>query len=149
MRQEQDRLINGHEWKVFPYPGMYGLKIQARLAPFLTGISEIVQGLLKSSKTKGDLLDTDIDIGKLVKAIIENIDGEKTPKLIRDMLYGVRVDGKDAYSDKNFDEIFAANYKELYQGLYFVLEVNFGDVFQMAEGFTNDEEPLAGAQKTS
>lgn len=139
MRETQTKSINGHKWEVTPYPGMYGLKIQSRIIPFLKGISGIVNGVLKSKSN--NVLETDIDIGSLVESIISNIDEEKTPTLIKDILFGARVDGRDVYSDKAFNEIFSANYAELYQGLYFVLQVNFGEVFQMAGVSTENETP--------
>lgn len=125
MREQEKKLINGHEWTVTPWPAMYGLKIQARLAPLVSKSLGETQ--------KGDLLDS--DAGKIAAKLLESISEHDTPKLIRDILHGVRVEGKDVTLDRNFDDLFCANYGELFKGLWFVLQTNFQDLFTMAGDF--------------
>jgi len=116
MREAQTKVINGNEWMVQPWPGRYGLKMQARMAKFigpaLGGIGNV-----------DDLLDQ--DVGAMVSALTEVMDD--APGLITDMLQGVLVDNKDISNDTNFDNHFSANFAELYEGLAFVIKVNFGD----------------------
>ena len=121
-RDAQRKVINGHEWEVYPWDAMHGLKMQARLAPVVKSALGAAEG--------SDLMD--MDVSKVVDGLLGAIDDESTPKLIRDMMHGVRVDGQDLSMDRPFNQHFAANYGELYQGLWFVLEVNLGDVFTMA-----------------
>ena len=118
----QRKTINGHEWEVTPWEAMHGLRMQARIAP-------VVQAAL-SSADGGNMMD--MDVAKVTSGILSAIDAQETPQLIRDMLHGVRVDGKDMTMDGPFNDLFAANYGELYQGLWFVVNVNLGDLFSMA-----------------
>lgn len=127
MREEETQIIGGKEWKVYPWPAMYGLKIQSRLAPILS--KAFAQGEGK------DLMN--LDISQVASGLLGSIDEEKTPKLLRDTLHGVRVEGKDVSLDRHFDELFCGNYAELYQGIFFVLKVNFGDLFTQAAGIGN------------
>lgn len=121
-RETQRKLINGHEWEVYPWDAMHGIRMQMRLAP-------VVQAALGSAKG-GDLMD--MDVAAVVSGLLGAVDDQRTPQLIRDMMHGVRVDGQDMSMDRPFNDMFAANYGELYQGLFFVLSVNFGDLFTMA-----------------
>ena len=121
-RDAQRKVINGHEWEVYPWDAMHGLRMQARLAPVVKSAIGAAEG--------SDLMG--MDVSKVVDGLLGAIDDESTPKLIRDMMHGVRVDGQDMSMDRPFNDMFAANYAELYQGLWFVVEVNFGDLFTMA-----------------
>lgn len=129
-REAQNKFVNGHEWEVYPWDAMHGLKMQARLAP-------IVRAAVGSAN--GDIMD--MDVAQVVSGLLEAIDQEETPRLIRDMMHGVRVDGQDMSMDRPFNEMFAANYGELYQGLWFVVEVNFGDLFSMAGAIGGPDAP--------
>lgn len=132
-RQSQNKVINGHEWTVEPWDAMHGLKMQARLAP-------VVKAAFAGG---GDLMDMDVE--QVLVGVFDQIDDEKTPKLIRDMLHGARVDGQDISMDRPFNELFAANYAELYQGLWFILQVNLGDLFTLGAsiGVPEESEPKA------
>ena len=129
-RDAQRKVINGHEWEVYPWDAMHGIRMQARLAP-------VVQAALGSAKGT-DLMN--MDVAEVVSGLLGAIDDERTPKLIRDMMHGVRVDGQDMSMDRPFNELFAANYGELYMGLFYVLQVNFGDLFTMAGSITGPAE---------
>ena len=133
------KIINGHEWEVTPWPGGYGLKMQARLVPMLKGIT----GALGEAATAGGAI-MDVNIATLVEGIAGQIDDDKTPRLIKDMLFGAAVDNKDITMDKHFDNHFTANFAELYKGLAFVLEVNFSDFFELVGGNTGSQPAPAG-----
>jgi len=123
MREAQTKVINGSEWMVQPWPGRYGLKMQSRMAKFvgpaLGGIGNV-----------DDLLDQ--DVGAMVSALTEVMDD--APGLVEGMLQGVAVDGKDMSAGTNFDNHFSANFAELYEGLAFVIKVNFGDFSRLVAG---------------
>ncbi len=122
-REVQRKVITGHEWEVYPWDAMHGLKMQARLAP-------IVKAAVSGAGSDMDFMS--MDVAKVVGALMDAIDEDATPRLIRDMMHGVRVNGQDMSMDRPFNEHFSANYGELYQGLWFVLEANIGDLFTMA-----------------
>ena len=133
-RDAQTKIINGHEWKVTPWDGMFGIKMQARIAPLLRGVIAPLANAAAAAKSGDDateaLLGMDAEV--IADALFSQIDEQRTPALIKAMMYGAFVDGKDMGTDRNFNEHFSANYGELYQGLWFVLQVNFGDLFSMA-----------------
>lgn len=133
-REAQKQIINGHEWEVTPWDGMHGLRMQTRLGRFVGPVLGQVGGA-------ENVLDA--DVSGIITALADRIDDKDTPQLIRDMLYGAFVDGKDITMDRVFNEHFSANYGELYQGLAFVLRVNFGDLFQLAGAIGGRSEPAA------
>jgi hypothetical protein len=122
-REAKKKIINGHEWEVYPWDGMHGLRMQARLSKV---IGPVVGQVVGSNQ---EIMDA--DVSAIANTLIDRIDND-TPQLIRDMLYGAFVDGKDISQDRVFNEHFAANFAELYKGLAFILEVNFGDFFELA-----------------
>lgn len=133
-RDAQTKIINGHEWSVTPWDGMFGIKMQARIAPLLRGVIGPLANAASAAKSGGDAAEAllGMDAEAMADALFSQIDDQRTPALIKDMMYGAVVDGRDMGTDRNFNEHFSANYSELYQGLWFVLQVNFGDLFSMA-----------------
>lgn len=138
-RDAQTKIINGHEWQVYPWDAMHGLRMQARLAPLMKAAVAGAHG--------GDVLD--MDVSAVLNGVFDQIDDQRTPQLIRDMLHGVRVDGQDVSMDRPFNDLFAANYAELYQGLWFVINVNLGDLFQMAGDIGSLDAPAADQEANS
>ncbi|TQE99500.1 MAG: hypothetical protein FKY71_08315 [Spiribacter salinus] len=122
-REATKKIINGHEWETYPWDGMHGLRMQARLA-------KVIGPALNKMAGVENLMDA--DVGGIAAALFERMDERETPQLIRDMLHGTSVDGKDPTMDSVFNAHFAANYGELYQGVAHILQVNFGDLFTMA-----------------
>jgi|SRR5690554_2815570 len=133
-RTPESKIINGHKWEVTPWPGMYGLKMQARLAPLVSGVVVPLLEAVGSAKGGGDPMDAlmGMDAEKVVGVLLQHIDEDKTPALIESMLYGAFVDGKDATNTSFFNDHFQANYGELYSGLAFVVQVNMGELFGLA-----------------
>ena len=133
-RHTETKIINGHEWVVTPWDGGYGVAIQFRAAPLLKGFFVPFLNAALSAQDNAGMKDAlmEADVEAMVNALFEQIHEEKTPKLLKDMMYGAFVDGKDMGMERNFNEHFAANYSEFYQGLLFVVQVNFGDLFTMA-----------------
>jgi hypothetical protein len=133
-RTPESKIINGHKWEVTPWPGMYGLRMQARLAPLVSGVVVPLAEAVGSAKAGGDPMDAlmNMDVEKVVSALLQHINEDETPKLIEAMLYGAFVEGKDATNTAFFNDHFTANYGELYSGLAFVLQVNMGELFNMA-----------------
>jgi len=130
-RQTENKTINNHEWEVTAWDGMHGLKMQARIGKLI--------GPAIAKSGGGDLMN--MDVASVIGAVVERIDDKDTPQLIRDMLHGTFIEGKDATQDRFFNEHFAANFGELYQGLIFVAKVNFGSLFQMADAIGGQSEP--------
>lgn len=140
-RSPEAQTINGHRWEVTPWPGMYGVKMQARLAPLVSGavapMLEAVGGAQGGSDPMEALMDMDVD--KVVSTVLQHVDEQQTPKLIEMILHGAFVDGRDITQQVVFDEHFQANYGELYKGLMFVIKTNMGDLFSAAAPTGNPE----------
>lgn len=133
-RTPESKIINGHRWEVTPWPGMYGLKMQAKLAPLVSGVVAPMVSAMGTAKQGADPLDAlmNMDVDSVVSTLLSHIDETQTPQLIESMLYGSFVEGRDITSANVFNEHFQANYGELYKGLAFVVQVNMGDLFSMA-----------------
>lgn len=133
-RTPESKIINGHRWEVTPWPGMYGLKMQAKLAPLVSGVVAPMVSAMGTAKQGADPLDAlmNMDVDSVVSTLLSHIDENQTPQLIESMLYGSFVEGRDITSANVFNEHFQANYGELYKGLAFVVQVNMGDLFSMA-----------------
>lgn len=133
-RTPESKIINGHRWEVTPWPGMYGLKMQAKLAPLVSGVVAPMVSAMGTAKQGADPLDAlmSMDVDSVVSTLLSHIDETQTPQLIESMLYGSFVEGRDITSANVFNEHFQANYGELYKGLAFVVQVNMGDLFSMA-----------------
>jgi hypothetical protein len=129
-RKQDSKTINGHEWEVTAWDGMHGLKMQARIGKLIG--PAVAQG-------GGNMMN--MDVASVIGAVVERIDDKETPQLIRDMLHGTFIDEKDASQDRVFNEHFSANFGELYQGLMFVAQVNFGSLFQMAGAIGGQGDP--------
>lgn len=140
-RTAESKIINGHKWEVTPWPGMYGLKMQAKLAPLVSGVIAPVINAIGGAKQGADPIEAlmSMDIDSVVAKLLQHIDEATTPALIEAMLYGAFVEGRDLTSEKVFNEHFTANYGELYKGLAFVVSVNMGDLFSMAAPTGNPE----------
>jgi len=121
-RESAKKMINGNEWEVLPWDGMHGLKMQAKLG-------RVIGPVLGSAGGSESVMDADVQ--SVITALADRIDERETPELIRAMLHGTSVEGKDITIDRVFNEHFSANYGELYQGLMFIVQVNFGDLFSM------------------
>lgn len=127
--ETKTKTINGHQWQVTQWPGRHAMRMKVRLAKTLGP----AVGAAASGASAG--LDTDLadlDVAGIVSALVGRLDESDTLSLMQDMLHQSLVDNQDASSDAFFDQHFAGNFGELYKGLGFVLEVNFGSFFAAA-----------------
>lgn len=130
MIQTEKRLINGHEWQVTQWPGRHALRMQTRLAKIVgPAVAKAADGL---DRTSGSVLESELDVGGVVSALVDRLDEQVVDQLVADLLNSTRIDGKEAARPEVFDVVFAGNLGELYQGLAFVIEVNFGSLFTAA-----------------
>lgn len=137
-RDSQTKTINGHEWEVTPWPAMLGIKIQINLA------RTVGPAILVASGSENIF---DADIGQIVNALAEGVDEQKTVDLIDKMLQFCWVEGKEIANKKHFDEHFAANYAELFRGLGFILQVNFGNFSELVASIGSQAKSLGKPAK--
>ena len=130
MIQTEKRTINGAEWEVTQWPGRHALRMQTRLAKLLgPALARAADGL---GDAQAEVLDANVDIAAAVDALVARLDENQVSQLVEDMLNSTQVNGKPASRPEVFDLHFAGNLGELYAGLAFVLEVNFGSLFTAA-----------------
>lgn len=122
-REAKEKTIDGQSWEVQPWAAMYGLKMKAKLAKTLGPA-------LAKAGAIDNLFDSNVE--DIVSGLLSQLDENETPKLIRELLSGAFVDGKDMSNDRLFNDAFSANYLPLYKGLMFILEVNFGNFSKLA-----------------
>ena len=122
------KIVQGHEYEITPWDGLYALRMTQRIAKALKdsgaseGISEIFSGGL----------DAEVSPGVVTEAIVSVLSYGDTPQLLRDMLHGTSRDGRDISMDSVFNEAYTGNIGELVQALPGIVEANFGDFFGMA-----------------
>jgi len=136
MREPKTKLINGNEWVVQPWHGMLGLKIQARLGKILTPTLMVGNSDIKSIMQK--------DFSALALTIAEIFDEDEMPKfVVNQLLHGTKINGKDISSEANFNDHFAGNFAEMYQGLIFIFQVNFEDFTKLVDGIMSRVQTFA------
>lgn len=136
----KEKIIDDCKVTVMQFGGRKGLKYKLRLIKLL---GPVVTGLLSDIKTeKGlkvnvkDLLQSNMDLSKIGKAIehlLNSADDDKTFELMIDLLSATTIDGRDLSKDVVFDDIFSNNYGLLYKVLFFVLEVNYSNLFNLGD----------------
>lgn len=131
MKNPESKTINGNQWEVSPWTGLHAVRMQATLtktaSPFIKSLREI------------DSLE-DIKDGEAAGAIAEllaSLEADQVVQLVKSMLVGVSINGKDASMDAMLNTHFAGNTFELYQGLWFVLQVNFADFTALVGSITS------------
>jgi hypothetical protein len=134
MRDPQTKIINGNEWVTYPWHGMLGLKIQARLA-------KVVAPALLTAEGSGDFK-------ALAHSITDLLDEESAPKfIVNQLLHGTKINGREISNEAAFNDHFSANFSELYQGLAFIFKVNFEDFTKLADVFIERAQSFASRMK--
>ena len=117
--ETETRAINGSDWQVTQWPARKSLKLKTRMVKLVGPTA----GRLLSGGLSG--MDEEMDISSAVDALVDRLNPDTFDQLVQDLLSSTRIEGKEA--NQVFDQHFAGNFSELYQGLAFVLEVNYGD----------------------
>lgn len=117
-----ERTINGKAVQVQPLDAFEGVKMQIKLAKLLgPGLTQAEGGNVMEMNT-----------AKIAGALFSSLDENVTLDIVRKLMVGVYIDGKDMNNAALFNAAFKANYQDLVAVIQFVLEVNFGSLFTMA-----------------
>ena len=130
-RESKIKEINGNSWEVHPWPAIHGLKMQVKLAKTI--------GPALGAMSKADSV-MDMEVSEVFTALAARLEIEESTQLIKDLIHGAFVNGRDLTQTAVFNDHFTANYGELYQGLAFIIQVNFGNFIELAGAI--------GSQKT-
>lgn len=123
MIQDKEKEINGNSYSVVQFPARQALKIKTRLFKLLgPSLTTLVNSLDKG-------LDSNLDenvLSKAVSLLVNKLDSDEVISLILELLSETYLN-KTRINVSKFDQHYAGNFNELYQALFFVLEVNYGD----------------------
>ncbi len=116
MQRTEERRIGEHTYSITQFSGTKGLKMFTRLVK-LIGEPAAMMFDKGESEMSGEVL------APMIKALASNIDESIVENLVKDLLEGVRCDGKEI----QFDIHFAGNFGELFSVIRAVLEVQYGN----------------------
>jgi len=138
------KIVQGHEYEITPWDGLYALRMTQRIAKALkdSGASEGIGSIFSGG------MDAEVSPGAVTDAIVSVLSYGDTPQLLRDMLHGTYRNGKDISMDSVFNEAYTGNIGELVQALPGIVEANFGDFFGMA-GAIGVRDEAAGKAENS
>ena len=141
MIKEQEKDIcdadgNTAHYTVTQFGARRGLGLKTRLIKLIAPTAVAAIGANQPGKS---LMDMDINseaVGKAIQVLLNNLDANAIVTLIMDLLASTRRDGVEVTSKQGaiFDDVYAGNYAELYQALFFVIQVNFGNLFMGKDG---------------
>lgn len=134
MLSSKEQVINGATYNVVVFPARMGLGLKTRLIKLLAPSAFTAAGSINKN-SGASLLDAEFNsemMGKAVQALVDRLDQASVLSLVFDLLKTTRRDGKEIVAGDGalFDDIYAANYGELYKVILFVLEVNYGSFFR-------------------
>jgi len=121
------------------FPGRKSVKLLTRLIRIKTSFAEGLEiGGLPNGEKSGFSFG-DIDFGKLIKTIGDNIDDPKLFDLIMSLFYGASVSGKldgndiikyDIGTDDGFDKAFDSDIPLMLEMVAFIIYENWGNLFK-------------------
>lgn len=148
MIETKDKQIGDSVYSVTQMPGLTALRMQSKL---LKLVGPSFTQMIASSVAKN----LDAGLPSAVSLLVNQLDPDTFENLVKDLLRGVRKDGREITKDiLNLE--FAGNLNELFQVLQFVLEVNYADFFQeggilrvLIDMAKKEDEPTPPGSKTS
>lgn len=156
---QQTKVICGHAWTVNQFPARQGNRYKARIlkmvGPALAELLPAIGSL--PAVIKGDLSEMAMiaAIPKLAARLAQHVDEDVLVDTMVDLMSkSVRADDKgiqESVTPDAFDIIFAGNDLELYQALWFILQVNYPDfiagVQSLATGLHPQDSPKESPEK--
>lgn len=121
MKQEE-KIINGTIYKVTTMDAVSALSVQANLIKILgSSFGELSSGADKDS------------IKNAISKLTENIDDERVVHLVvklfdKNVFYVKNTEGHQIDTPIDFNTYFSGKIVEMWQVVFFILEVNFSDV---------------------
>jgi hypothetical protein len=127
----KEKEIEGTNYIVTQFTGRKALKIKMKIVKML---APIISSLTSSVKTNDkSVMDSDIDfsvVGEAVSKLFEIMPEDDLIDFIIDMLSMTQKDNV-LINSKTFEFDFVGNFTTMYKVLYFVIQVNYPDFFQM------------------
>lgn len=127
MIETREKNIDGATYTVTQLPARRALRLKARLIKLFGPV--IAQFFIASTENTSEEAKK-ADIVKAIEILGSHIDENSFENLITDMLSGVRKNGLEL-TPATIDLEFAGNMAGIYHVIFFVIEVNFSNFFQM------------------
>lgn len=137
--RNEKKIIEGHEVQVTTFGGTRGLMYQIKLAKLL---KNVIKDVLPSDieikiSDLSSLTNLDLPLPKIIEGILglfSTLSQQDTMELVKGLLEETLIDNKELSNKGLFDDVFAGEYKLLYQTLLFVLQVNYSFLSKSGTG---------------
>lgn len=126
--ETRDKEINGSIYTVTQLPARRALRLKAKLIKVFGPV--LAQFFVTVSDSKDDESTQKNNIVKAVEMLGEHLDPNEFENLVVELLQGVRKGGMEL-TPAIIDLEFAGDMSSLYQVLWFVIEVNFSNFFEL------------------
>ncbi|MCK5642496.1 MAG: hypothetical protein KAJ19_16940 [Gammaproteobacteria bacterium] len=154
--KQEVKMICGHEWTVNQFPARAANRYKARIIKM---VGPAITELLPALGSIGAVLKGEIDemamiaaIPKLASQLARHVDEDVLVDTMVDLMAtSVRKDDRgiqESVTPEAFDIIFAGNDLELYQALWFILEVNYADFIGWVRGQVTGRSLEASPRET-
>lgn len=147
-----------HEIVVNQFHAVKGFALKARLYKMvLPVIGELVGGVDMAEASKGNQdamagIDIQAILPKALLRISETVEVKKFISLVMDLLSETWLDGKEL-NEKNFDDIFVADYSLIYKIVYAVVDINnffdLGDIGSQLKDSLSKKTPVSPEKLTA
>jgi hypothetical protein len=140
----EEKEIDGSLYTVTSYSGRESLKIKKTLmrlfAPVIPVLVKVLGQISKdTSVTDMDVNDLDFtSIGKAITELLDQLTEDEYVDLVLRLLRSTRRDNREI-TGEYFDLHFAGNLTTLYKVLFFVIQVNYPDFFQLGASIGNSQ----------
>ena len=131
-RAQKDKAIDGHKWTVNQLPARQANRYKARILKMIGPAIGDIMPVLGGLDVDGDDAVAALALLQPVMATLaKHIDPDILTDTMVDLMEGsVREDDKgiaETMTPELFDDVFAGNDSELYQALWFIIQVNYPD----------------------
>lgn len=122
-----ERTINGKNYVLQRFSPTPALKLSARLAKFLgPAIAQAVEDFQKKGGDRTKMTKEDINIGRVLSAILPELDEELVAKTVKDLISCCSYENVEL-RDARYEEHFKTNAKNLFPLVGAVVEYQFAD----------------------
>lgn len=133
----KEKTIQGLNFACTSIPARRSLKLQFKLAKLILPFLGELMGGIKGDLKKESLLDADVSseaIASAVNILMDKLDEDSFYSLVMEVFQHTAVNGVAIDSNEKFDNAFNGNPLAVYEGLLFVLEMEYGDLFLGGKG---------------
>lgn len=147
----QTKTIEGHAWVVTPFPGRPANKYKTRLLKMIgPALAELLPAIGSlSDAAEGNVNEADMvaAIPKVIASLAQHVDEDLLVNTMVELMAMSTRDGVTVTGEV-FDIEFAGNDLELYQVLWFILQVNYPDFIEWVVGRLTGRHPKASEPAT-